>query len=115
MPIKYDDLGVIKPGITRNLTEAQLLEIARCQHDIKYFANHYYKVVSDAGEHVINLREFQERLLDHFVGNRHKVVMSGRQSGKCVQFQQYVEILDTRCGEIKKIKIGDFFELIKKL
>jgi predicted TIM-barrel enzyme len=113
MPIKYDDTGVIKPGATRNLTQEQVVEIIKCKQDIKYFANHYYKVISDAGEHVINLREFQERLLEHFVGNRHKVVMSGRQSGKCVQSQQCVEIMDTISGKIEKIEIGKFFNMIK--
>jgi predicted DNA-binding antitoxin AbrB/MazE fold protein len=115
MPITYDENGVIKPNQTRNLTEEQVIEILRCKQDIKYFANNYYKVISDAGEHVINLREFQERLLEHFVGNRHKVVMSGRQSGKCVQSQQYVEILDKISGKIEKIEIGEFFNMIKSI
>jgi hypothetical protein len=116
MPIKYDDEHVIKPGIIRNLTQEQLIEIAKCQKDVKYFANNYYKVVSnELGEHIIKLREFQYRLLDHYVGTRHDIVNSGRQSGKCVQFQQYVEILDINSGKIEKIEIGKFYKLIKSL
>ena len=85
MPIKYDDEKVIKPGITRNLTSEQLVEIIKCKRDVKYFANNYYKVVSnEKGEHVIHLREFQMRMLDHYVNHRHKISMSGRQSGKTV-------------------------------
>ena len=83
MPITYDNEKVIKPHVTRNLTQEQLLELAKCQLDIKYFANHYYKVISnEEGEHIIKLREFQTRMLDHYVGHRHKITMSGRQSGK---------------------------------
>jgi hypothetical protein len=116
MPIKYDDEHVIKPGMTRNLTQEQLIEIVKCQKDVKYFANNYYKVVSnEKGEHIIQLREFQLRLLDHYVGTRHDIVNSGRQSGKCLQSQQFVEILDTNSGKIEKIKIGEFFDMVKKL
>lgn len=83
MPIKYDEERLIRPGLTRALTHDQLVEILKCKRDIKYFANNYYKVVSnEKGEHVIQLREFQQRLLDHFVSNKHVIVMSGRQSGK---------------------------------
>lgn len=83
MPIKYDEDRVIKPNVIRNLTSEQLIEILKCKRDIKYFAQNYYKVVSnEKGEHVIQLREFQKRLLDHFCKNKHVVVMSGRQSGK---------------------------------
>jgi hypothetical protein len=39
--------------------------------------------------------------------------MSGRQSGKCVHFQQMVEIMDTKTGNVEKITIGDFFQRIK--
>jgi hypothetical protein len=83
MPIKYDDNRLIRPNLTRQLTSDQLIEILKCKRDIKYFAQHYYKVVSnEKGEHVIQLREFQMRLLDHYVSNKHVIVMSGRQSGK---------------------------------
>jgi hypothetical protein len=83
MPIKHDENRVIKPQQTRYLTAEHLVEIAKCKKDIKYFAQKYYKVVSnELGEHVISLRDFQKRLLDHFTKNRHVIVMSGRQSGK---------------------------------
>lgn len=83
MPIKHDDERVIKPNIIRNLTSEQLVEIIKCKRDVKYFANNYYKVVSnEKGEHIIKLREFQLRLLDHFVDNRHVIICAGRQCGK---------------------------------
>jgi hypothetical protein len=113
MPIKHDDERVLRPNLKRELTQEQLFEIAKCQLDVKYFASHYYKVISDAGEHIIQLRDFQKRLLDHFVHNRFKITMSGRQSGKCLESQQCVEILDTSSGKIEKMKIGDFFNKIK--
>jgi len=102
MPIKYDDEKVIKPGVTRNLTQDQLLEIAKCQLDVKYFANNYYKIVSnELGEHTIKLREFQFRLLDHYVNSRHDIVNSGRQSGKtttsCV-FLLWSAIFNEHCN-----------------
>ena len=114
MPIAYDDEKVIRPGLVRNLTQEQLVEIIKCKNDILYFAEHYYKVVSnEKGEHVIKLREFQQRMLKFFNGNRHKIVMSGRQSGKCLESQQVVEIMDTNTGKIREVKIGDLFEEIK--
>ena len=83
MPIKHDEERVIKAGVTRNLTKEQLIEIIKCKQDIKYFANNYYKIISnEKGEHVIQLRDFQMKLLDHYVNNRHVAVCSGRQSGK---------------------------------
>ena len=116
MPIQFDDLKVIKPGIQRNYTQEQLIEIAKCQLDVKYFAENYYKVVSnELGEHTIKLRDFQKRLLDHFVGNRHCVVLSGRQSGKCVHIDSTIEILDTTTGIVEKMTLGDFYKIISLL
>jgi len=63
-------------------------EYIKCKEDILYFAEKYYQIISiDKGKILIPLREYQKRMLKSLMGvegeeRRHRIVLSGRQSGK---------------------------------
>ncbi len=62
-------------------------EWIRCSEDIIYFAEKYFRIITiDEGEKIIQLYEFQKRMLKAFVtpkeGKRHSIVLSSRQIGK---------------------------------
>ena len=64
-----------------------LEEYARCREDIIYFAEKYFKIVTiDEGEHLIELFDFQRKMLKAFVGDddprQHLALCSSRQIGK---------------------------------
>lgn len=83
MPIKYDDIYLIRPGTKKEFTSEMVQEIVKCSQDIKYFAKKYYTIVHPVkGEQLISLFPFQERMLDAFQHNRFNIVLSARQIGK---------------------------------
>jgi len=68
-------------------TPELLQEYIRCKEDIIYFAEKYFKVVTiDKGEHLINLYDFQKKMLKAFMGDgdprQHLALCSSRQIGK---------------------------------
>jgi hypothetical protein len=83
MPISYDDKRVIRPGSKKEYTPELIKEIMKCAQDVKYFARNYYTIVHPTkGEMIIDLFDFQERMLDLFQKNRFSCVIASRQIGK---------------------------------
>jgi hypothetical protein len=64
-------------------TQAEKDEIKKCMTDIVYFANTYCHVMTDYGIKQIKLHDYQEEMLRNYQYNRHNIVLSSRQIGKC--------------------------------
>lgn len=74
-------------GEAHEYTPDMVNEWIKCKEDILYFAEKYFYIVSlDDGRILIKLREYQKRMLKAFIDpnpkKRHRIVLSGRQSGK---------------------------------
>lgn len=69
-------------------SQQDMQDYIRCSKDIIYFAEKFFKIVSiDKGEHVIQLYDFQKKILKAMVGGdgdprRHIALLSARQIGK---------------------------------
>ena len=64
-------------------TEAQLLELAKCMNDPKYFMKeHCYIQHPTKGRMKFELYDFQEDLVDCYHNNRYSIAMLARQMGK---------------------------------
>ena len=64
-------------------TEAQLLELAKCANDPKYFMKeHCYIQHPTKGRMKFELYDFQEDLVDCYHNNRYSIAMLARQMGK---------------------------------
>lgn len=60
-------------------------ELEKISKDIKYFAEHYFYIISlDEGKTLIKLYPKQEELIKSMVNNKRVIALSCRQSGKCV-------------------------------
>lgn len=114
MATKYTDDGRIKrPNKKINFTKNMVLEFAKCAQDVIYFAETYYKIIHPVqGAQIVKLRDYQKRMLKGFVENQMNVVLSSRQSGKCVHRDTNICIKDTYDNNIKNYTIKDFFNLI---
>jgi len=96
-------------------SDVHIQELYKCQQDIYYFAKRYYKIVhADKGLITINLRRYQERLLNNFLNNRFTINVASRQCGKCCLGDSVIKI-KTYEGEIMDIKIGDFYDLLNRV
>ena len=67
------------------MTPEQLQEYLKCKQSIFHFAN-YFTIIAADGEHLIKLREYQERLVKSIITKvpekNNRIIMMGRQSGK---------------------------------
>lgn len=72
-----------KPYSKEYFTSEQVLDIARCIHDPKYFIkNHCYIQHPTKGRMKFMLFPYQERLVDVYHGYRYSIAMLPRQTGK---------------------------------
>ncbi len=80
----YEGNPTIRKGnIIFDYTDFEISEIRKCAKDIVYFANKYCTVMTDEGLRTIVLRDYQEKMLRHFVDNRFSICLAARQTGKC--------------------------------
>lgn len=70
-------------GYIHNYTHAELVELAKCEQDIIYFAEKYVMVTTvDDGMMLVKLREYQKKFLRQCAENQKVVAMWSRRSGK---------------------------------
>lgn len=94
-------------------------ELVRCSEDIIYFAEKYFTIVSiDKGKHLIQLHDFQKKMLKAFVETpdekRHVIVKVARQSGKCVHKDTKIKLRNKKSGEIIEMSAEEFHKFNKK-
>jgi hypothetical protein len=64
-------------------TPEMMVEIAKCQRDVKYFCKNYVYIKHPTrGQILFNLYNYQEEVLDGYVNNRFNILLSARQTGK---------------------------------
>ena len=96
--------------VTKEEFDRRISEIAKCKRDIAYFADNYYKIVNlDKGLMQLKMYDVQKGLLKHFVDNKHAIVCSSRQMGKCIGKNSKLKIRNKRTGETKEITAGEFW------
>lgn len=103
---------VKKPGETFEYTQFEIEELDKCKKDFYYFTKYIY-VVTESGEELLKLRQYQKEMIDIIKNNRFSVIMSSRQSGKCVVGDSKIWIYNVKTKTKEHIKISDFFEKIK--
>jgi hypothetical protein len=97
-----------------DLTEEQILELAKCSEDSVYFSKKYMKIVTlDHGLQNFNMYPFQERMLTSFQENRFNIVLCPRQVGKCFTANTIIRVRNKKTGEISEITAGEFYDKIE--
>ena len=85
------NINVKADGVQQEWTEHEVREYAKCMKDPAYFARNYVKIISlDKGLVNFNLYPYQEKMFDHFNGNRFSIVLACRQSGKSISSVVYL-------------------------
>lgn len=92
-PFHEKVVGLRKSGLSFRMSQNEINEYIKCKTDLHYFAENYCWVKGEKGEPVkIKLRDYQEEILDNFFKNRFNILMSSRQSGKCLYFNTIIYI-----------------------
>lgn len=87
-----------KPGAKFEWTEELIKEYMKCKNDIIYFAEHYFKIISEFEVNdkketkleLIKLRDYQKEMLLSMRDNRFTISNQSRQSGKSETFRIFV-------------------------
>ena len=95
-----------KGNINFDYTLEEIDDIKKCSRDIVYFTNKYCNVMTDEGICQIELRDYQEDMLRHFVANRFSIVLAARQIGKCLSYNTKIRIKEDDI-EIE-VLLGDY-------
>lgn len=111
MPITYGH-GIKRPNQKMKFTNEQVQELIECTKDPIHFAENYYTIVTSEGAQKIKLYDYQKKLLKAFQDNRFNILLSSRQSGKCVHYDTLIDIYDKMTGKKETIAIGKLFDII---
>jgi len=77
------DENVKRSGEVHEYTQEEIHELINCSKDFYYFTKYIY-ITGERGIEQLNLRKYQTDIIDIIKDNRFSIIMSSRQSGKCV-------------------------------
>ena len=83
-PFYDNNIRKMKDDVLFEYTQSEILELAKCKEDIIYFAEHYCKVLTDGGNRLVKLRQYQRRILLQLKKYNKNILLQSRQSGKSV-------------------------------
>lgn len=107
--------GHRKANLSFKLTDHELDEYIKCSTDIKYFMQNYCFIKSEDGNyHIMKLRDYQDDIIDLYHNNPLSILMSSRQSGKCLTYNSVLNVMDKQ-GNQFDMRIGElYFKILKK-
>jgi hypothetical protein len=115
MPVPYDGKRIIRPGTQHDWTPEMKKELLASKKDLMHFALNHVKVQTvDKGVTTLDFRPYQERMFKAMTDENRLIVLSPRQTGKCEIFDTKIRLRHKITGEIIEMKVGDFFENLKK-
>lgn len=84
-------------------TSHQVSELQKCMDDPVYFAQNYVQIQHPVrGSIPVELYDYQKRMLHTFKDNRNTIILSARQTGKCLTLNTSVTLVDSSCISLLK-------------
>ena len=128
-PFYMRDLDLRAPGITFRMTEEEMDIYQKCYDDPVWYVENFCKFMTDSGLDTVELRDFQKNVIstvteetyipendDFGPKNRNIIWMAARQSGKCLIFNQLVNLEQPLSNNSKNnILISDTYYIGTKL
>lgn len=103
-----------KSNVKFNYTKEQIEEYIKCAEDVEYFIlNYCYIETLDHGLVKFSLYDCQKKKIKVINDNRKVIIMEGRQQGKCVKNSSFINIRNKKTGEMKRVTIEEFHEMLK--
>ena len=112
--------GLKKSHQTSDYTQEQLIELVKCAKDPIYFIKNYVKIKHPKrGKIPFTLYDYQEELVNMYMGNRFNIILSARQTGKtetsCAFLLWYAIFQPEKTVLIASNKSTNAMELIAKI
>lgn len=103
-----------EPNVIQRLSSDEIIENQKCFDKVNgplYFLGKYCYVA--CGKIIpYELRPYATELIYCLHNFNKGIMMCGRQQGKCVQENQWVSVKNKKTGEIKKITVANFFNML---
>jgi len=104
-----------REGLSFRMSNDELDHYIKCKLDVKYFANNFCKVkVEDGSYRTIKLRDYQLDILDMYDDNKFSILLSARQTGKCVDMVTSVLAYDKLTETLIEIPLYELYFKYKK-
>lgn len=104
-----------RQDVRMELEDWQLDELEKCEDDIIYFVKNYMKITHvDDGLVAFKPYDYQEKLLHHLKDNRFSIILSARQTGKCLGENTIINLKNKYNGCIETMTIGDLWRIQKE-
>jgi hypothetical protein len=111
----YLNPQIKRSGLSEEYTTEQIQEYVKCSQDPIYFIENYVEINSlDRGFVKFKTRGYQQDLIEKYHKNKKNIVLSSRQSGKCLSINTNIRLRNKKTGEIMEMTIGEFYENCKK-
>ena len=105
--------GLRKNNIAFSATKEEWDEYLKCKDDIRHFIENYCFIKSEDGNyHLMNLRDYQDDIIDLYDNNSLSILFASRQIGKCIGYNTPLVIYDKK---FKVYKNMNFFQLLYKI
>ena len=113
--VSYDGIRTLKRAHTElPLTPLHEIEQEKCKNDFLYFRGYYCFIMTKTGLARPEPREYQKNLEKKPMSLDDTVILFSRQSGKCVEKETKITVRDDETGEIMKLTIEEFHNMIEE-
>lgn len=97
-------------GAQIEYSEEMIEELIKCKNDPIYFIKNYVKVVHpDRGLVLMDLYEYQERMIRTYHDNKRVIFLTARQQGKCLHINTNVKIRNKNTKEVFELTLGELY------
>lgn len=102
--------GLRGEGSVVDYTAEMVEEYLKCKEDPIYFIKKYVKVIHpDRGIVLMELYDYQERMIRAYHENKKVIFLTSRQQGKCVCINTKVKLKQKSTSEIFECTLGEFY------
>jgi len=99
--------------IRYNYSKEEIQEVKRCKESVVYFAENYCKIQSQGKIITIKPYDYQKEIMSAFQEDNLSIVLSSRQSGKCINFDTKVTVrVDGKIYDIMVFEL--YFQIMEK-
>lgn len=110
LPVYKGNQKLKSAGISQQFTKEQIEEVTKCYNDPVYFIKNYVKIVHvDKGLIPFELYDYQEKMVELILKERHVIMKLPRQSGKCLCKDTKIRVKNKKTGDNYELNIGDFY------
>lgn len=102
-----------KAGVHVEWTQEMVEEWQKCHDDPVYFTEKYVRIIHvDRGVIPFVPYDYQREIIETIHENRFTIVLTGRQSGKCLEKSTQIRVRNKKTGEIRQIPVSQLTNII---